>query len=417
MKEWKPATQVRTQLSLRDIEFPALAKELRDALLMKGTRGARDWRTADRLFRVEIASVIQGIQSRGRFALLKRFIAFGSLCPPNSDQDAVSGSPLVDAELVRCVDFIFGHMVTKFQGKLAEILAGESLQRLTTRLIEEERLPRDARLIPGRSIRVRSRSSISSKPESAGSGVEGPDGLLASIVSEAAIHIYGVVEVKSMYVSPAHLRSQTTKHAIAAKRGVAIDGVWFDTLKTRIGCDKKTDTPPQLYRVFVQPSTWSVPQQFRFEPTLGGGRSLITENVEPLAKDTSREIDPWTSSIQLRWSRDALRGAAFGLAHRYMVEVGLALATDPEPGYRFRTDMHPSDVGPNDILHQLHVAIFRQLACEPDPKRLQKTLELYNVFGFGWALGNNYRDDSGHPSMLYPEALDELQARRHAESQ
>ena len=110
--------------------------------------------------------------------------------------------------------------------------------------------------------------------------------------------------------------------------------------------------------------------------------------------------------LTVAWSHDALRASAFCLAYGYMAEVGEALAREPDPDIQLRTDMAPAAAGPNDLLHQLPVAIFRQAEMEPDARRRKKTIELYNVLAFGWALGHDHRDSNGHPAMMYPEDLE-----------
>ena len=47
--------------------------------------------------------------------------------------------------------------------------------------------------------------------------------------------------------------------------------------------------------------------------------------------------------ILLGWSYDALRAAAFRLMHRYMREVGDAIAADPNE--KIRKDMSPAEAG------------------------------------------------------------------------
>ncbi len=87
-----------------------------------------------------------------------------------------------------------------------------------------------------------------------------------------------------------------------------------------------------------------------------------------------------------------------------MAEVGEALASDTE--VTMRTDMTAAEAGRNDLLHELHVAIARQADAEPDRMRRDKTIELYNVLGFGWALGHGFRGADGRPRMMHVEDLE-----------
>ncbi|MEJ2737366.1 MAG: hypothetical protein P8189_28055 [Anaerolineae bacterium] len=59
------------------------------------------------------------------------------------------------------------------------------------------------------------------------------------------------------------------------------------------------------------------------------------------------------------------------------------MARNPDPDVSLRTDMSPAEAGPNDLLHQLHVAIVRQAEMETNAERRSSTIELYNVLAFG----------------------------------
>jgi hypothetical protein len=69
--------------------------------------------------------------------------------------------------------------------------------------------------------------------------------------------------------------------------------------------------------------------------------------------------------------------------------------------------MTAAEAGMNDLLVELHVAIARQADAEPRPRRRQKTIELYNVLAFGWALGHDFRDGDGDPCMMDVQDLRE----------
>jgi hypothetical protein len=43
-----------------------------------------------------------------------------------------------------------------------------------------------------------------------------------------------------------------------------------------------------------------------------------------------------------------------------------------------------------------------------DRETLTQATKLYNVFGFGFALGSSFRGADGRPSMLWPADLDEI---------
>lgn len=381
---------IQTRLALRDIGCEELERDLAASLLGR-------WRSAQTepatpppdvnvSFQASLAEIIGAIQETRRFALLKRFIVHGCLLPSWYTKSNNSPNPLKDGELVKCVNFITGHMVTKFQGELAEILARQALRDFMLDLQADGELPVDSSLVFGDEIRCRS-------PRCRGS-VKGPDALYVTAPANAKIRIHAIAEIKSGYVSPAELDSQGVGHLAAVRRGVFISHTWYEPPQIR------TDEPP--LRVYVTPSTWPLSRRFHWEPTANGRVLIMDEQNLPLTPPVPKRTSERVWDVKLAWSHDALRAAGFRLAHAYMAEVGEALAAEGLA----RKDMSPGDAGMNDLLHQLHIAIFRQQDVEPNKGRREKTINLYNVLGFGWALGHEFRDKDGDIAILYPEDLD-----------
>jgi hypothetical protein len=54
----------------------------------------------------------------------------------------------------------------------------------------------------------------------------------------------------------------------------------------------------------------------------------------------------------------------------------------------------------------LYYAILRCRTAREE----QRAIALYNCYGFGYAVGMNFKDATGRREMLWPEDLDELQA-------
>jgi hypothetical protein len=52
----------------------------------------------------------------------------------------------------------------------------------------------------------------------------------------------------------------------------------------------------------------------------------------------------------------------------------------------------------------LYYAILR---CRT-PRENQRTIALYNTYGFGYALGMSFRNAEGRREMLWPQDLDEI---------
>lgn len=147
-------TAKRTRLGITDLCFPELERAVESALTGLPAAGAKGGkaRCAER-FQREMESVLRGIEVRSRFQLLKRFIAHGSLLPPWEHKFINSPQALNDDELAACMDFVLGHMISKFQGKLAEMLAIAPLGKLVLRLKREGRLPVNGQMVFGNDLR------------------------------------------------------------------------------------------------------------------------------------------------------------------------------------------------------------------------------------------------------------------------
>jgi hypothetical protein len=398
----------QTRLLPDDVECAELASALRVSL---GHRGSDALGIVDERFREAMSDVIQGIQNHGRFDFLRRFIAHGSLLPSWESHFVDRPRALSDDELVSFVDFVSGHMVTKFQGRLAEVLSTTGLTSLVEKLKAQGSASENATVVLGSAIRClprHERRKIGCHLE-ATKGIQGPDGIVVSVEPENRLVIHAIIEIKSTYVSPRKLAVQFKRHLAAVARGVKVGHEWFDGNTVQMGSTGGRE-PGAVAQIFVQPARWLLTRGFHFERTENAGRRLVMQDQQlPVTGDTNAkdETHGW-HVVTLAWSYDALRAAAFCLTRGYMAEVGEALARNPDPDVAMRTDMSPAEAGPNDLLHQLHVAIARQADMEPNAERRKKAIELYNVLAFGWALGHNYRDADGVPDMMYPEDLDRI---------
>ncbi|MBI4881458.1 MAG: hypothetical protein HY812_17615 [Planctomycetes bacterium] len=364
-----------------------------------------------------MSDVIRGIESRGRFRLLKRLIAFGSLLPDWEKGYAQSTDPLSDDELASCVDFIEGHMVAKFQGKLAEILA---VPMLMHGLAGDRRLPGlvGCEYVSGDRIRCRRPNDERVGAASGRASMAGPDGIIVRRGHRNLMRVLAVVEIKSMRVSVRRLLAQTDGHLAALARGFSVDSSMANSRGALLGPGGQASNPAGVFRILVVPSTWSLNRDFRLQRRGAATAIVPAQPVEPpVSADELTVTSDGLTVVRLRWSRDALRAAAFSLAHRYMREVGVALANHPEPGAMLRTDMSAGDAGMNEILHQLHVAIFRQMRMEDDPRRRARTIELYNVFAYGWAIGHGFRDRDGQLRPLFHEDIEDMVKSRKPGSQ
>jgi len=82
--------------------------------------------------------------------------------------------------------------------------------------------------------------------------------------------------------------------------------------------------------------------------------------------------------------------------------------------------MTPAEAGRNAIKMMLYYAlqpdVYRATEAAKAKRklpgrvvrRLNRAVALYNTYGFGYALGMNFRNPQGRREMLWPEDLDEL---------
>jgi hypothetical protein len=71
------------------------------------------------------------------------------------------------------------------------------------------------------------------------------------------------------------------------------------------------------------------------------------------------------------------------------------------------SEMTPGEAGQNAAKLMLYYAMRRDLK----PRVLQRAIALYNTYGFGYAVGMNFRDREGRRQMLWDSLLDEIEAR------
>jgi len=110
--------------------------------------------------------------------------------------------------------------------------------------------------------------------------------------------------------------------------------------------------------------------------------------------------DEWR--ITLRWSKEALAEAAYEMTFWYMEKVGELIYSNSRPkGWE---KMSAGEAGRNAAKMMLYYALLR---CRTT-RDTQRAIALYNTYGFGYALGMNYRNAEGRREMLWPQDLDEI---------
>jgi hypothetical protein len=156
-------------------------------------------------------------------------------------------------------------------------------------------------------------------------------------------------------------------------------------------------------KVLVIPAYWQLSRAVRFA-LRGDVRVLLqpddmpTEATDHIEWQSARDV-----RITLRWSREALAQAAYDMTFWYMSRVGERVFAGDKNKW---PEMTPEAAGRNAATEGLYAAIIRART----KSEWNRAVALYNTYGFGYALGMNYRAQKGTRQMLWPEDLDQIAA-------
>ena len=157
-------------------------------------------------------------------------------------------------------------------------------------------------------------------------------------------------------------------------------------------------------RISVLPARWTLPRTFHFEQKDGRKFLHVDPGVPPRASDSVKRVGPLERQVTLRWSKEALDAAAYGMTFWFMEKVGEVLYSSGVPkGWE---EMAPADAGQNAAKMMLYYAILRCRTAREN----QRAVALYNSYSFGCALGMNFRNPKRQREMLWPRDLDEILA-------
>jgi len=379
-----------------DLIGPDLGKDVESALqaaLAAGVLFAKAG-TPLSIFREALAASICAIETHQRGPLFQEFLLKGPYEDAGTIPLDLVGQRLSDAESATVITFVYSHMVNCFKGAVTELLASNACLRLMKELQQGNKLPAKARLYVGDVVGIH---------RSKGKGLlKGADLhiLIEDDRPDAArsISVAGVIEVKSYFASERRLREQLHRHLRRCQKGLRVADKDFAQERVRIGLGPKS----RVLRIAVLPSKWSLPRAFRFESS-EHGRVLHVDPGVPYRKND--EIirtgdDEWR--ITLRWSKEALAAAAYDMTFWYMEKVGETIYSQARPkGWE---EMSAAEAGRNAAKMMLYYAILRCRTAREN----QRAIALYNSYGFGYALGMNYRNAEGRREMLWPQDLDEI---------
>jgi hypothetical protein len=349
-------------------------------------------KTVRDVFESSLNVAIRDIEEHRRGQLFKRLLEFGTHDPDDPEALSSDGkTTLSDPECGECVEFIFSHMVNRFKGELAELLAIEPCIALVRKLQREGRLPLLLRFYWGEIIGERRKIFRKATGEiSWGGFVKGADGLM---LSESRMpskvkkqeDVKAVCEVKSMRLSQRKLSDQITRHLLRLDGGLSLGDQEYSAHSININ-------DSHMLRIMVIPSKWKLSRQWHNMKTDRGRVIVLDESGDIPVEIQSDELNPNSWKITLGWSQEAIEQAAYEMTFWYMSQVGKSIyAGRPLPkGWEYMT---PEEAGYNAIKEKLYYIPLRYIS-----KRQEKlAIKLYNVYCFGYPLGVDSKE------MLWPE--------------
>lgn len=348
------------------------------------------------IFQKTLATSIREVDTDPRGRLFQRFLRDGPYEKIGAIPADLIGKRLTDDETAVAIAFIYSHMVNSFKGSLAELLAIPPCIEILGRLQRAGKLPSEARIYHGDSITVR-------LPNRSGTA-KGAD--LHILVNERGepfpehVLIMGVVEVKSYIRSQLRLRRQLARHLSRTIHGLCIADPSGGP-NTIVPGVEVTDRPAMIG---VVPASWKLPREFHFDMRQGKRQLRVEAGSPPNDGNQIVQSAPDEWRVTLRWSQEALAAAAYLMTFWYMEKVGEEIYAGGLPE-RWR-EMSAAEAGRNAVKMMLYYAILRARSA----RESQRTIALYNTYGFGYALGMNFRNNDGKRDMLWPEDLEEIAA-------
>ncbi len=352
------------------------------------------------IFRHTLKSSIRDIESHPRGRLFQEFLRKGPYEAAGRIPDALRNQRLSDDETASAITFIYSHMVNSFKGAIAELLAAEVCLNLSKECQRKGELSENHRLYHGDMVAVR---------RMRGKGLlKGADLHILSEIDRsnaaAGVNLLGVAEVKSYRLSQNRVRKQIDRHLQRIKRGLCVAGVSYPAGKVCVGPENG-----MVLRISIVPAGWKLSRSFHFEDNKHGRMLRIDQRVPPSECDRIERAGNNEWRITLRWSQEALAEAAYEMTFWYMEKVGEVIYSKAVP--KEWKGMTPAEAGRNAAKMMLYYAILRCRTLLEE----QRAIALYNNYGYGYALGMNFRNAEGRREMLWSQDLDEILANGKTE--
>lgn len=365
-----------------------------------------DGNTVWQIFKRSLDAAIRDIDKHSRGKLFRRLIEYGPHNPDEPQSLTSDGETILsDPECSSCVEFIHSHMVNRFKGEIAELLALEPCVKLAQRLYQDGHLPSGVNLYFGYTVKQRNRIRMANNQgnEKWGSFTNGADGLLVEKMSVQqskrfdAIKIHGIIEVKSMALPNKRVIDQINRHIQRLRGGIRLEEKEWPVNKIQFPSSVLSKRNcSKMIRVIVVPSTEKLSREWHSVKKDRGREIVFSEPSEPSVETRTEHLEHNLWKITLAWSQEALEQAAYEMTFWYMSKVGLRVYAKKRPpkGWEYMTT---EESGRNSIKMMLYFINLRYLS-----KRESKiATKLYNVYCFGYPLGIDSDE------LLWPEDFSE----------
>lgn len=342
------------------------------------------------VFHHSLKAAIRDIERDRRGRLFQRLIRHGPLNPDDAPTEVTDGATILsDPECGSCVNFIFSHMVNRFKGDLAELLALEPCLELVRVLKAARKLPPSIALYSGALVREPTRSGIVASRRR-GRFTYGADGLLLEAPATSRVRaatspvVHGVIEVKSMRRSVKPLIRQARNHLTRLRGGLRLGAVEYGRNQVRVATD--------AISILVLPAAWKLSREWRSIRTPAGRTITVTRTVPPVERPTFEQVRRSVHRVTLRWSQEAIEQAAYEMTFWYMAQVGRHVyENSPIPGGW--EHMSREEAGQNAIKQMLYFIPLRYIS----ERQRARAIKLYNVYSFSYPLGVDSKE------MLWPQ--------------
>jgi tetratricopeptide (TPR) repeat protein len=286
---------------------------------------------------------------------------------------------LTPDEIARWLEYIWAHLVNKYQGTLAEYMAARELGAWLSEEVACGRLGEDVLFVAGDAIRERGAGAQGDQ------WLRGADGLLLVGGSDeesgdpaGPLGIVGVVEVKSFPATFVRNGRQIGEHISRLRCGLALG--------------EKRFAPAELV-----PVRWDSAKGWEDEPGEKGWESVLRVLVSPRrsgsAEPAIEHLRTGDHRIELPVSRVALAATAYQMTVLFLERVGARAfaAGSPWP------EMTAEEAGVNAVKEALYHILYEGRAGSKRATRI--ATRLYNVYGFGYVAAQGQREmlwaDSG----------------------